>query len=208
MKTHITIAVVLALATQISSAMTTEDKESFAEYYRAKVNLAKEFPDKQQVLVIFTDLNSDGVVDALATSYGSYYETGWDWSAFSRKGQSWEPIKGVDATTKAVHAWSNIFARPGEISRITTSEGKVEFLVLGQVFDNLTAGGLGELNKTRFWVDEHGVIQQEKVQNLEQHLAYRGVHRDKLIQEMQVLKVETFDIPKKDEPNKAVEPTR
>lgn len=208
MKTHITIAVILTLFLQIASAITSEDKEAFVAFYRATMNLAEEFPDKQKVLVIFTDLNNDGATDALATSYGSFYETGWDWSAFSRSGQSWEPIKGVDATTKVIHSWSNIYARPGEITRIINADGKLEFLVLGQVYDNLAAGGLGPLNKTRFWVDEDGVIQQERVENLERFLAYRGTHRDKLIQDMQVLKVETFDVPNVTEPNKAVEPTR
>lgn len=196
MKTLITTALILALVSQFASAITSEEKDRFVDYYRAEMNLAEEFPDKQKVLVIFTDLNNDGVTDVLATSYGSFYETGWDWSAFRRNGQSWEPIRGLDATSKEVLKWSNIFARPGEVSRIVTSDGKVEFLVLGQVFDNLEVGGLGSLNKTRFWVSDDGVLHQEKLENLERYLAYQGPHKDRLIQEMQILKVETFDDPK------------
>lgn len=194
MKTHAVTGTIIALCLNICLAITPEEKESFVEFYRAKVNLAEEFPDNQKVLVIFTDLNNDGTTDALATSYGSYYETGWDWAAFTQTSQSWEPVRGVDATTKEIHSWSNIFARPGEIARVVKPQGEVEFLVLGQVFDNLASDGIGPLNKTRFWIDPDGLLQQEKINSLERYLAYRGPHKDRLIQKMQVLTVETFDV--------------
>lgn len=195
MKKYISIAILTILSHTVF-ALTPDEKNSFVDFYRSSVNLVEEFPDKQRVLAIFADLDDDGADEVLATSYGSFYEKGWLWSAFRKTSQGWEPINGIDTTSNQKTLWSSIFARPGEIAKIRGPEGKLEFLILGQVFDNQIASGIGRLNKSRFWIDTDGVLQQEKIENLESYLAYGGTHKDKLIQEMQVLKVETFDIPK------------
>lgn len=195
MKKYISIAILTILSHTVF-ALTPEERNSFVDFYRSSVNLVEEFPNKQRVLAIFADLDDDGVDDVLATSYGSFYEKGWLWSAFRKTSQGWKPINGIDTTSNQKTLWSSIFARPGEIAKIRGPEGKLEFLILGQVFDNQTASGIGRLNKSRFWIDTDGVLQQEKIENLESYIAYGGTHKDKLIQEMQVLKVETFDVPK------------
>lgn len=208
MNTRMIAILLLGIIMNSANALTLEDKQAFVAYYRNLVQLSVEFPEKQQVKVIFVNLDGSGEMEALATSYGSFYEDGWSWAAFKKNGAAWAPIKGFDNHEKVIRTGSGVFARSGEIVQVRTENDKIEFVVLGHNYDNQSSSGIGPLNKTRFWIDADGVLQQEKIQNLEQYLAYRGVHRDKLIQEMQVLKVEVFDVPKKEEPNKAVESTR
>ena len=171
-------------------------KENFVDFYRKWSKLSEEFPDRPEVKVTFVDLDGDGTDEALATSYGSFYEVGWDWAAFRKMGEEWGPIRGIDPHTKSVRPGSGVFARPGEIFRIVKNDGSVEFLILGEHFDKLQPEGLGPLNKTRFFLDKESILHQERVPDLERYLAYAGAHRNGLIKSMEALKVEVFPGPK------------
>jgi len=84
MKLLITILAAIVSSVSYAEILNEADKKSFAEYYRSYIDLHKEFPDKLDVYVMFLDLNQDGKIDALATSYGDMYQDGWIWSAFTR----------------------------------------------------------------------------------------------------------------------------
>jgi hypothetical protein len=90
----------------------------------------EEFPDKPQVNVLFTDINSDGVLEAIATSYGEHYEDGNTWTIFQRSGLSWVPVKlkMKDATT--VDPSSSLLARGDEFYLLTGSGGKRDLTVI------------------------------------------------------------------------------
>lgn len=176
--------------------LTNVEKNDFVREYRKRVKLAEEFPEKQEVKVIFVDLDFDGKEEALATSYGSFYETGWDWAAFKRAGAQWVPIQGYDSEMKIIRPGSGVYARAGEIFRVTKNDGPVEFLILAEHYDKLAPEGKGPLNKTRFYLDKDGVMQQESIKDLERYLAYRvSGHKwpeGTLIKGLEAMKVEIF----------------
>jgi hypothetical protein len=177
----------------VYAELTDNQKHDFVRHYRSITRLAEEFPNKPEVKVVFVDLNRDGTDDALATSYGSFYETGWLWAAFQLVGGRWEPIKGYDNHDKVVRPGSGVYARHGEIFQVQMGDGVVEFLVLNQNFDKLAPEQLGPLNKSRFWIDREGILRQEKIENLERYLAYRGAHRDGLVRKIEAVHVEVFN---------------
>lgn len=202
------LAITLAGISLNAFALTQQEKEEFADFYRQTTQLSLDSPNDLVVKVMFFDINGDGIEEAFATAKPSYYETGYLWTGYKKQNGKWIPIKGFEPITQQDLLSAGIYGRVGEFLRCVLPDGRVDHVILSQNYDNQITSGLGELNKSRFWIDSEGVLQQEKIENLERYIAYQGTHRDKLIQEMQVLKVETFDIPKKEEPNKAVEPTR
>jgi hypothetical protein len=190
----LSLAVFATIACSAQAELTKDEKEEFVRQYRLRVKLAEEFPDKQAVKVIFYDLDFDGKEEALATSIGSFYETGWDWAAFKRNGTQWDPIKGYDSEAKIVRPGSGVYARPGEIFCLRDDENTVQFVVLNRNYDKWAPDKLGELNKIVFHIDGEGVFQQAKVQNLERLMAYRGARTAGIVTSFEALKVEEFPI--------------
>ncbi len=179
-----------------AESMSNESKLEFIKYYRESVKLLEEFPDKLEVKAVFVDLDADGKDEVLATSYGSFYETGWIWTAFRRDLDKWTPIKGYDKDSKTVGLYSAIYARPGEIFRVSKNNGSPEFLILSENYDKLAPEGKGPLNKSRFYLDKDGILQEESIKDLERYLAYRvSGHlwpEGTLIKALEALKVEIF----------------
>lgn len=173
-----------------------KEKREFADFYRKAIKLAEEFPNKLEVKTIFVDFDCDGNDEALATSYSSFGETGWLWTAFRKKSDKWSPINGYDSDSKSISLYSSIFARPSEIFSVSQHDGSIEFLILAESYDKLAPDGKGPLNKTRFYLDKDGVLQQEKVKDLERYLAYRvSGHQwpeGTLIKRLEALKVDIF----------------
>lgn len=185
-----------------------KDKEAFADFYREWSKLEAEFPDNQEVRVMFIDLDHDGRSEAFATSIGSRYEDGWAWHAFQRSGDSWKPIRAK--TEDGETASSAIFARAGEVFSVVLNDGSHDFLILSENHDKLAPNGLGELRKSRFGATDKGLLQQEDVPNLERYIAYQGSFRSGLLRSMEVVKVEVFPAPltaKIEEQNKPQHPT-
>ena len=172
--------------------LTIKEKIDFADFYRKQVDLLKIYPNKPEVKVVFVDLDNDRQQEALATSYEGFYETGWLWSAYRKKGEQWEPIKQYDPETKSLRSGSSIYARPSEIFNIVDEEDKLHFVVLNRNYDKLAPNGIGSINKSVFYLDEKGIFQQKKVDDLEQLLAYRGARSAGMIKSLGSLKVELF----------------
>jgi hypothetical protein len=176
--------------------LTIEQKKAFASFYRSRVDLLKIYPERPEVNVIFVDLDGDGLEEAFATSYEAFYETGWMWAAFKRNGDQWSPIKGYDSGKKAIQNGSSVYARPGEIFRVTKHDGTFEFLILGENYDKLAPEGMGALNKTKFQIDKEGVLQQQPIKDLERYLAYRVTGhtwpKGTLVKRLEALEVESF----------------
>jgi hypothetical protein len=189
----LSVAFITVFAYSAKAELTKEEKEEFVREYRSRAKLAEEFPDKQGVKVIFVDLDFDGKEEALATSFGSFYETGWIWATFKRKGNQWEPIRGYNSETKAMQPGSGVYARPGEIFCLRDDENNIQFVVLNRNYDKMAPDSLGALNKIVFHIDDEGVFQQEKVESLERLLAYRGARKAGLVKTLEVLPVEEFD---------------
>lgn len=188
------MAQIFGTALTMAEPITEQDKREFVIFYREAVKLKEEFPDKLEVRVIFADLDGDGKEEALATSFGSFYEKGWDWTAFRKTESNWNWIRGYDEHSKAVQRSASVYARPGEIFRVTKTDGSFEFLILAENYDKLAPEGKGSLNKTRFYIDKDGVFQQEPVKDLERYLAYRVSGEQwpegTLIKRLDALKVE------------------
>lgn len=201
---------IAALPQSSQAEISKEEKENFVQEYRILAKVAEEFPDKQDVKVIFVDLDFDGREEALATSYGSFYETGWIWATFRWNGTKWEPVKGYNAETKAIQPGSGVYARPGEIFRLREDAGKTQFVVLNRNYDRLAPKGIGALNKSVFQIDAEGVFREDKVESLEHLLAYRGARYAGIVTSLEALKVEEFSVaatPRNQEQNKAQHPT-
>ena len=184
------------------------DKEAFVDFYREWSKLEAEFPDNQEVRVMFIDLDHDGRDEVFATSVGSRYEDGWAWHAFQKTGDLWKPIRGK--TREGETSSSAIFARAGEVFSVVLNDGSHDFLILSENHDKLAPNGLGELRKSRFGVTDKGLLQQEDVPSLERYFAYQGSFRSGLIRSMVAVKVEVFSAPltaKNQEQNKAQHPT-
>ena len=175
-----------------AKGLTIEKKKAFAAFYRKQVDLLRIHPNKPEVKVIFVDLDGDGLEEAIATSYEGFYETGWLWSLYRQVGEKWILIKGYHSETKAIQAGSGIYARPGEIFRLRDDENNIQFVVLNRNYDKLAPDGLGVLNKIVFRIDDKGVFQQHKVENLERLLAYRGARKTGIVKTLEVLTVEEF----------------
>ena len=180
----------LIMANHASASISDEEKLEFSIFYREKIDLLKIFPDRPEVKVIFTDLDGDNKEEAIATSYEGFYETGWLWSSYKNINGKWIPIKRHD-DGKLVSDSKAIFARPGEIFKITKEDGGVEFLILNQNFDSQAPDGKGNLIKTRFWIDKDGLMQEATIADIDKYLAFRTTMGG-LIQSLEVLKVEMF----------------
>lgn len=192
----LTIGLLLIPHESAWAKFTNPEKNDFVSQHRIRTKLAQEFPRKQEVKVIFVGLDSDSHEEALATSYGSFYEKGWDWAAFKKKGEQWDPIKGYDSEMEIIRPGSGVYARPGEIFRVTLNDGSSEFLILAENYDKLAPEGKGPLNKSRFYLDKDGVLHEKSIKDLEHYLAYR-VSGEKwpegtLIKGLEALKVEIF----------------
>lgn len=211
MKTLTTLILFFGIAFAANAKdLTIEQKKEFADFYREQVDLLQIHPNKPQVKVIFVDLDDDGAVEAFATSYEGFYETGWLWTLYKQSGDGWTLVKRYDAQTKAIQPSAGIYARPGEVFRLRDDEGHVEFVVLNRNYDKLAPGGVGTLNKNTFHLDEKGIFREEKVENLESLLAYRGGRRAGIVKSLEALQVEEFsgaDLAKNQEQNKAQHPT-
>lgn len=194
-KLSIWIASTLCLLSVRAEPINDKDKVEFIKYYREAVRLSEEFPNQPEVKAIFVDLDGDGKDEVLATSHGSFYETGWLWAAFRKNFDKWVPVKGYDEGSKSVRSGSGVNARPGEIFRVTKNDGTIEFIILAENFDKLAPESLGPLQKSRFFLDKEGVLHEVKIPDLERYLAY-GSNRISgtygLINKMETLKVELF----------------
>jgi len=209
-KSLVLLTAIACVSPVMAEPLTPSQKTKFVEYYRSWSMLEKEFPDRQEVKAIFVDLNDDGEQEALATSYGSFYEDGLAWHVFIRVAGRWTPIKGFDGKDKPLQPSSAVFARPGEIFRVVHSDGAIKLLALNLHFDKLASDGLRPINKTSFWLDQKGTLHHENVKDLERYLAYQGAHRSGLIQSMEALPIEVFPgSNEQDEEvhNKALHPT-
>jgi len=185
-----------------------EKRKALVDFYREWSKLETEFPDNQEVRVMFVDLDQDGQDEAFATSVGSRYEDGWAWHAFKKAGDIWKPIRGK--TQEGETPSSAIFARAGEVFSVVLNDGSHDFLILSENHDKLAPNGLGELRKSRFRLTDKGFLQQEPVPNLEQYIAYQGSFRSGLLHSMTAVKVDVFPTPltqKNEEQNKAQHPT-
>jgi len=181
----------IAFASQ-ANELTVEQKKKFANFYRDQVDLLEIHPDRPEVKAIFVDLDGDGLEEAIATSYEAFYETGWLWSVYKKEGDKWKPIQGYDPEAKAIRPGSGIYARPGEIFKVVHNDGTRQFLTLNLHFDKFARDGIGPINKTSFWIDDKGIFQEQKVEDLERYLAYQGAHRIGLVQRLDALPVEVF----------------
>jgi hypothetical protein len=184
------IILFLIMANHAKALISAEEKLEFSRFYRNQIDLLKIYPDRPEVKVIFTDLDGDNKEEAIATSYEGFYETGWLWSSYKKTNGKWMAIKRHDDGKLASNSKA-IYARPGEIFKITKEDGGVEFLILNQNFDNQSPDGKGTLIKTRFWIDEKGLMQEATVADIDKYLAFRTMMGG-LIQNLEVLKVEMF----------------
>ncbi len=184
------IIVFVIMANHTNAIISEEEKIDFSIFYRKQVDLLKLYPDRPEIKVIFTDLDGDNKDEAIATSYEGFYETGWMWSPYKKLNDKWTPIKRHD-DGKLESNSKVIYARPGEIFKVNKEDGAVEFLILHQNFNKEASDGKGELIKTRFWIDENEVIQEEDVKDTDKYLAFRTTMGG-TIQKIEVLKVEIF----------------
>lgn len=168
----ITICCAMAFHLQAKD-LTQDEKLAFVDFYREWSSLAKEFPDDQEVKVIFIDLDRDGSHEAVATSKGSEYEDGSAWTAFRMSGDSWIQISGFDSSTNKPKKSATLFGRAGEFFQVNRGE-TVEFCILSENFDKLAPDGKGPLNKTRFHLDDDGIMRQSPIADIERFIAYRS----------------------------------
>lgn len=205
------ISLFFSLVLSLNAAeLTRQEKTTFVEYYRDFTKLLEESPGDTEVRAMFFDLNQDGTEEAFATARPSFYETGWTWTAFTLRNGKWKPIKGYEPKTQQPLLSAGIYGRDGEFFRRVFPDGTIDFVILGQNYDKIAPDGLGQLNKERFWIDGEGVLQHEKIDNLEKCLAYQGPHRNGLIQKLEALKVEIFPGKKaqgNEKQNKTLSPT-
>ena len=211
MKTFVALSyLTFGISLSFGDPLTPQQKQSFVEFYRDWTLMRKEFPDRQNVKAIFVDLDHDGKQEALATYYGNFYEVGWSWNAFRHTSEGWKAIRGKNLDTGAIDPSSSIFARPGEIFRLEDNENNTQYVVLNLNYDKLAPDGLGPINKSIFYLNGEGVLQQEKVGNLERLLAYRGARTAGIVTSLEALRVEEFPeaaSARNQEQNKAQHPT-
>lgn len=188
--------ITIGVCTSFADSLNQDQKTEFVKYYRKWTQMAKEFPDKQEVQAIFVDLDQDGKEEALATYQGNFYETGWSWNAFRQSPDGWKAIEGFDPKTGLTNPSSSLFARPGELFQVHIDADTYEFCILAENYDKLAPDGKGSLQKTRFYLDKTGILQQKNISDLERYLAYRtsGAKWPKhtLIKGLQQLSVEVF----------------
>jgi len=181
--------------------LTKDEKNDFVTFYREWAALEKEFPEDQEVKVMFVDLDQDGITEALATSRGSQYEDGSAWTAFRMADDSWSQISGFDPTKEKPKKTATLFARAGEFFRVNNG-ATVEFCTLSENYDKLAKGGKGPLNKTRFYLDDKGILHQIPIPDIERYLAYRASGAEwpnnTTIKSLERLPVEVFPTPKVD----------
>lgn len=153
--------------------LTQNEKDNFVIFYREWSSLDKEFPKDQEVKVMFIDLDKDGTGEALATSKGFEYEDGSAWTAFRMTGDSWSQINGFDTNTGKLKKSATLFARAGEFFQVKRGEN-IEFCVLSENYDKLAEDGKGPLTKTKFNLNDKGILIQSPISNLERYIAYRA----------------------------------
>jgi len=197
MKTITTLFILtIGVCASFADSLNQVQKTEFVGYYRKWTQMAKEFPDKQEVQVIFVDLDQDGKEEALATYHGNFYETGWSWNAFRQSPDGWKAIEGFDSKTELTNPSSSLFARPGELFQVQIDADTYEFCILAENYDKLAPDGKGSLQKTRFYLDKTGILHQNNISDLERYLAYRtsGAKwpKDTLIKGLKQLHVEVF----------------
>ncbi len=190
------LCIAFALTGTTPGQLDDSEKAEFAIEYRNRVKLAEEFPDKQEVKVIFVDLDFDGTEEALATSYGSFYEKGWDWALFRRVNGKWESIKSVNKEDQSIRAGSGVFARPGEVFKLIDDTGKIQHVVINRNYDKLAPHGIGSPNISYFYLDNKGFFVESKVASLEDLLIHRGSDKAGLIKSIEALKVDVFPATK------------
>ena len=197
MKTITTLFILtIGVCASFADSLNQVQKTEFVGYYRKWTQMAKEFPDKQEVQVIFVDLDQDGKEEALATYHGNFYETGWSWNAFRQSPDGWKAIEGFDSKTELTNPSSSLFARPGELFQVQIDADTYEFCILAENYDKLAPDGKGSLQKTRFYLDKAGILHQKNISDLERYLAYRtsGAKwpKNTLIKSLKQLPVEVF----------------
>jgi len=179
--------------------LTQNEKNSFVIFYREWSSLDKEFPEDQEVKVMFIDLDKDGRDEALATSKGFEYEDGSSWTAFRMTGDSWSQINGFDSDTGKPKKNATLFARAGEFFQVNRGEN-IEFCILSENYDKLAEDGKGPLNKTRFNLDDKGILIQNPISDIERFIAYRASGaewpRNTTIMSLVRLPVDVFPDPK------------
>ena len=161
-----------SVAFALPQAISDKEKKDFVTYYRSWRKLLEEFPDKPQVNFLFTDINSDGVLEAIATSHGECYEDGYSWTIFQRSGLSWAPVKlkMKDATT--VDQSSSLLARSDEFYLLTGSGGKHDLAVLHKHYDTQIEGGMSPSQNSKVTISKESLMISEKLPSLDQIVAY------------------------------------
>jgi len=191
---RILLSLMLPLAANAAEPISPEDKKDFVEFYRGWSQLEKEPAEKQWVKVMFTDINADGKVDALATNaHSTYEENQSDWSAFKRSGDEWVSFKGVDDLSEKIIVGASVFGRPNEFFKVVRETGEVEFLVLQEVFDKEAPEGIAPLVKNWFMVDKEDILRIREINNLERYLVYDNENPKGAMSSLIRIAVEKFD---------------
>lgn len=190
MKIASCIILLLSLAVVKAEDLTHNQKLEFVQFYRDWSNLAKEFPKYPQVEVLFVDINADGVPEALATSRGSTYETGSDWTFFRKVGDKWSPIQGVDPHTKEIRPLFAPFGRSDEFYFIYegNAESHAEIVIIHKDYDKLAPDGEAPAKVERIVADPKGILRIDPVSSLDKLIAY-----SKKFKALERLKSERFD---------------
>lgn len=214
MKIICTAFCLLALHAAHAKDPSQEEKLAFVDYYREWSSLAEEFPDHQEVKVIFVDLDQDGTTEALATSKGFEYEDGSAWTAFRQSDAKWGQIQGYDPTADKPKRNATLFGRAGEFFVTRRGGDNFDFCVLSETYDKFAPQGKGPLKKTRFHLDSRGILRQENIPDLERYIAYQSSGANwpsnSLVQSLERLTFEIFpsgDVAENKEQNKAQHPT-
>lgn len=124
---YILFSILATISLLYGADLTDAVKKEFTEVYRSTINLREEFPDNLEIDVIFTDLNSDGKLDAIATSIGEKYQNDWHWLAFLRgENGDWLLTPQAEEPTEQ----TEISAGPDEFYKHTDVNGITRVVIL------------------------------------------------------------------------------
>lgn len=196
---------ILILATPIlgGEPLTKEEKNTFVEFYKKQSKLDVEPPEKSWVNVMFVDLDGDGIMDALVSnSLTTYEEAQADWSAYKCNGKSWVQFKSfhknVYEEKEKLKDGAFVFGRPGEFYQLVNKAKVPKFLILQKNYDKLAPEGIAEPVNSYFFVDNEGVLREQKIDNLKQFLADNIRKSSKPADTLKKIEVETYSVSKKD----------
>lgn len=156
----------------LSETLTKGSKDRFVEFYRTWSKVQEEFLKRPEVIVLFFDIDFDGIEEAIATDREQFGETGYSWNIFQLKNGTWSAAKIRKINETMVDPVSGIFARTEEFYSLALIKKPLGLVVIHKDYDKLIPDGMAKPQGFSILIDQEGFVKTEKLESLDQLIGY------------------------------------